>query len=88
MVKQATTATQKRALRVFQLEHRLFQQQERKHYYRRQQLACSDPDNNTSLIIDGMTQATCSIPRKYKYHYTEETLDQKIIGVLIHGKET
>lgn len=88
LIKSEKSPHRKRALRTFQLEHRVFQQQERTCYRNRKVRAASDPDNFTSITTDGVTQATCCTPRKFKYEYAEEKLRQRFTGVLAHGKDT
>lgn len=73
-----------RALRVLQMEHLLFQQAERNAYYARRHDAVTKPEEYTSLNCDGMTQIICNIPRKYKFEYSARTLNQKLVGVLVH----
>lgn len=74
-------------LRLLQYDHRLFQQAERQAYYGRRLLAQSHPENYVSLIVDGMQQSTCEIPKKFKFEYKGTTMTQKLIGVLVHGNK-
>lgn len=76
-----------RLLRTLHMEHLLFQQNERNHYYHRRNLACLDPDNFTSMICDAMAQASCKIPRKLQFDYKGDLMDQKLVGILVHGQE-
>ena len=85
MVRVEDDLKKRRTLRVLQLEHRLFQQAERNCYYHRRNLAMVDPQNFTSMNADGMTQQVCNVPRKAHYDYDGRTLNQKIVGVLVHG---
>jgi hypothetical protein len=75
------------ALRLLQYDHLLFQQEERQQYYKRRQESMTQPHLSASLIFDGMTQATCEIPKKNKYEYPETKLKQKLVGVLYHGSD-
>ena len=70
-----------------QMEHLLFQQAERTCYYHRRNQALYDPENFTSINCDGMAQATCNIPRKCKFEHDGHTLNQKLVGVLVHGRK-
>lgn len=76
-----------RILRILHMEHLLFQQNERNHYYHRRNLACVDPENFTSMICDAMAQASCKIPRKLHYEYAGRLMEQKLVGVLVHGPQ-
>lgn len=69
------------------MEHLLFQQMERNYYYQRQFLAISQPERFTSLIIDGMAQDGCRIPRKTRFEYGGFRLEQKLTGVLVHRSD-
>ena len=75
------------AIRLLQYDHSLFQQAERQAYYSKRALAQNYPEEFSSLIIDGMQQATTKIPRKSVYAYDQERLDQKLVGVLAHTKD-
>lgn len=72
-------------LRHLQYEHRLFQMSERQMYYSRRLLAQQHPELYTSIIIDGMTQSTTAIPVKAHFSFETKKLEQKLIGVLVHG---
>lgn len=72
-------------LRHFQYDHRLFQQGERLQYYSRRMLAIKNPHHYCSMIVDGMTQATTAIPNKADFAYNDKRLEQKLIGILVHG---
>lgn len=72
-------------LRLVQYDHLVFQQEERQMYYTRRQQAINQPHLYTSLTIDGMQQRTCLVPRKSKFEYPQTKLNQKLIGVLVHG---
>lgn len=74
-------------LRLMQYDHRLFQQAERQAYYSRRMLAVSHPQLYLSLIVDGMQQATCEIPKKFRFEYSGDKLKQKLVGVLVHGDQ-
>lgn len=76
-----------RALRLLHMEHLLFQQSERNHYYMRRNQAVTNPTMYCSMIMDAMAQYVCRIPRKSKFDYDKATLDQKLIGVLVHGQQ-
>lgn len=39
------------------------------------------------MICDGMAQAALSIPKKLQFDYTGDVLEQKLIGVLVHGQD-
>lgn len=73
-------------LRLCQYEHRIFQKAERRAYYHRRDMAVENPYAFTSMIIDGMQQATTTIPSKKFYDYPEKTVSQKLTGVLVHGR--
>lgn len=81
------TYKEQRAIRVLQLEHRLFQQGERAHYYHRRQCAMMDPANNTSVVQDGAGQIWCELPLKAKYEHGKRKLKQKLVGDLVHGRD-
>lgn len=74
-------------LRHLQYEHRVFQMSERQQYYSRRLLAQQQPHLYTSIIIDGMTQATTAIPTKARFSFETRKLEQKLIGVLCHKAE-
>ena len=74
-----------RALRILQLEHRLFQQAEQTHYYYRRHQAMEEPHKYCSIAIDGADQRVCSIPSKCHYEYGNIKLKQKLVGALVHG---
>lgn len=73
------------ALRLLQYDHLLFQQAERQAYYSRRMLAQQYPDKFTSMIVDGMQQATTQVPRKMVYANEVKRFEQKLVGVLVHG---
>ena len=85
LIKNATSEIARRSLRLFQVEHLLFQQGERNCYYKRRTKAVTEPDRYTSLIIDATAQYVCRTPRKFRFEYKGKTLEQKLVGVLVHG---
>jgi hypothetical protein len=69
-------------LRLYQYEHRVFQQREREGYYSKRLLAAKHPDRYLSLICDGMQQATTALPAKVCSSVAARSLIPRLLCVL------
>ena len=67
--------------------HRSFYMAERQAYYEKKREALENPDEVMSVILDGMAQSHTCLPH-YANQYSTVTLQQKLQGVIDHGRET